>query len=196
MEVGSSRSSIEEHLGKPTRTVTRDSYERCTLTTDVYVVQAAYDSAGTLRAYLVTELGNRDSQIVTVGGFPMGDSSFYDYPGKPDKVFGYVSQGVARCLYAEQYRTDVENNWLIALDFGRLSVPLPEFVQSIQLGVSQVDDEIDMAIITSPQTLADRKQICPNTYGASDVSIGMDEMYDLFFLYNNFDSLSMRENAK
>ena len=126
----------------------------------------------------------------------MGESSFYDYPGKPDKVFGYVSQGVARCIYAEQYSAETENNWLLALDFGRLSVTLPGFVQSIQLGVEKVDDEVGMAIITSPQTLADRKQTCPNTYGVSDVNIGMDEMYDLFFLYNNFDSLSMREDTK
>lgn len=90
----------------------------------------------------------------------------------------------------------MKNNWLIVLDFGRLSVTLPEFVQAIQLGVEQIDDEVDMAIVVSPQTLADRKQIYPNTYGASDVSIGMDEMYDLFFLYNNYDSLSMREDRK
>lgn len=98
LEVGSSRSSIEDRLGKPAHTVTRDTYELCSFTTDIYVVQAAYDSAGVLRAYLVTELDNRDSQIVTEGGFPMGKNSFYDYPGKPHKVFGYVSQGVARCL--------------------------------------------------------------------------------------------------
>jgi len=36
-------------------------------------------------------------------GFTLGELSYYDFPGTPESVFGFVSNGNARAFYSESY---------------------------------------------------------------------------------------------
>ncbi len=98
IDQGCSKSIVEECLGIATYMMNGNGYDLCTFVSDIYVVQTAFDSADTMKAYLITEFNIQDSPIDFAGlgadspAYSLREDSVY-YPEKSEKVFGYVSQG-------------------------------------------------------------------------------------------------------
>ena len=201
LKLGLTQNAVDAALGQPSHQKEIDQYLVSVYLREDYTVQIACDSSGTLQAYMITLMHDPETAAAldpksfpALEGFCLGADSFYDYPGSPAKVRGFVSQGPARSLYAEQYPAPSgENHWLLTMDFGYLGMPVLEFIQMLPLGVEHVDEEVDLSIVTLPQTLEDRRAVAPNTYGCSTKDISMEEMDKLFFFYIAFDSLPLRD---
>ena len=203
ISIGCNRVWMEQELGIPRFVGAKKGYRLCAYVTEDYVVQAAYDRADSLRAYLITALpGERTIVIQDDTFYPvrepvrLGLDSYYDYPGAPVQVWGYVSQGNNRGFYGEEYYPAGAGNYdtyyLASVDYGVLKDGLEAFLGQIQLGLSEVDDEVGSEQIQLDQTLANRKSVCPNSYGVSD---GKADIWELFGTYDWWNSQKLRNQV-
>ena len=204
ISIGCGREWMAEQLGTPKFVGATDQYQLCAYVTDTYVVQAAYNYAGSLQAYMITALPGKETIVIDDQTFYpprdpvfLGEDSYHSYPGAPDQVWGYVSQGNTRAFYAEMYDPasvgNYEAYYLASVDFGRLAGGVENLLGKIQLGLTEIDDEVGKEQINTAQTLVDRKNTAPNSYG---VSVGEADFFELFGTYNWWNSQKLRnQNA-
>ena len=139
-----------------------------------------------------------EAYSIFVSNKSLGKFAFADIYGTPVNVNGYVSNGVARAFYGEQYYFVGGGNYndfyFAVLDYGKLN-SLSEFsgfLSEVQFDLSLVPDSNngENALSSSDLLVEQRYKLCPNTYGISHLN--KDLTFSLFSLYLGFDSASFR----
>lgn len=121
---------------------------------------------------------------------PLGTFSFAAIDGEPEMVFGYVSNGVARAFYGEQYYYmgggNYHNFCFAILDYGVITYDQFDSI----IGEAQFD--IGFGDYHSSDLLTqNRNKLCPNTYGISALNSRLT--LELISDYSGFDSAQFRE---
>ena len=119
--------------------------------------------------------------------------SYYDLPGSPTYVVGWVTQGIARAIYAEVYNYASMGGYytycFASLDFGNLNGNVEFFLSQFTIPKQDIiDDEVDISKKKGVQIITDRKNAFPNTYGVSS----SDEALDALLAYDWFNSTQLR----
>lgn len=125
---------------------------------------------------------------------PLGEFTFSEIDGEPLELYGYVSQGVARVFYGEQYYYAGSGNYkdfyFTILDYGMLN-SLPDFIwflSNIQLDIYPSNGATGYS--SSELLTQERDKLYPNTYGIS--TLNYELTFDLISSYGGFDSLPLR----
>lgn len=213
--IGSSKEWIDANFGPPNFTAKIEDYVLCAYFSDISAVQIIYDdSSKSTQAFFVTSLSNKKTDKLHIvkplydydGENILGEASYYDIPGTPQGVLGYVSNGTARAFYGETYYYNSSGNYYnyyyLSLDYGELKGTVQDFISSLDLVATKddiIDDEVSSENILSDyfQIIRDRKNAYPNTYGVSGTSIDFDLVVDIISDYSWFDSKQIRDrNSK
>lgn len=201
--IGCNKQWADEAFGAPQFVGQKEDYQLCAYVTDYFVLQIAYDQAQAAKAYIITALDNSDGIDVLIsdntwektGGITLGELSYYDFPGVPDSVFGFVSNGNARAFYGESYYFMSSGNYyeyyIASFDYGKQGKNMQNFIEDLIFPTEEpVDDEVsDSQIYTYSLLLKDRKRNYPNSYGVSTPDIDMN---NLLFSYDWFNSQQLR----
>ena len=201
--IGSNKEWIDSKLGPANFLSVQDDYMECVYVSDTTAVTVFYEvGTSSCCGYFVTILKKDKLFPVTIpdtyswitDGKPIDEISYYDIESVPYNTYGYVSNGTGRAFYGEEYYYASSANYysfvFASVDYGDLQMSYSSFSELLDLKWSDepIDDEI---LVTHGQVLADRKNICPNTYGI----IGPSDILDLFRLYRNFDSFQLRDKS-
>lgn len=128
--------------------------------------------------------------------FILGELSYYDFPGIPEHIWGFVSNGNARAFYGESYYYMSGGNYyeyyIASFDYGKTGKNPQGFIDSLTFSNNgPIDDEMSEMSPSSYNTLVikDRKNNYPNSYGVSTLDV---DMSSLFFSYDWFNSQQLR----
>lgn len=200
--IGCSKQWVDETFGYPQFIGQKEDYLLCAYVSDYFILQVAFDPTQSAQAYLITSLNNskkvtlqiNDSTLRTANGFTLGDLSYYDFPGNPESVYGFVSNGNARAFYSESYYFMSWGNYynyhIASFDYGKTGKNTQSFISSfIFTGRDPVDDEVIYSKNCGLQIINDRKNNYPNSYGVSTQDVDMTE---LLFSYDWFNSQQLR----
>lgn len=201
--IGCNKQWADEAFGAPQFVGQKEDYQLCAYVNDYFVLQIAYDQAQAAKAYMITALDNSDGIDVlvsdstwdNVNGITLGELSYYDFPGVPESVFGFVSNGNARAFYGESYYFMSSGNYyeyyIASFDYGKQGKNAQDFISDLTFPDEEpVDDEVkDSQICTYSLILKDRKRNYPNSYGVSTPDI---DMSNLLFSYDWFNSQQLR----
>lgn len=201
--IGSNKEWIDSKLGPANFLSIQDNYMECVHISDTIAVTIFYEvETSSCCGYFVTILKKDRLFPVTVpdtyswitDGKPIDEISYYDIDSVPINIYGYVSNGTGRAFYGEEYYYASSGNYydflFASVDYGDLQMTYSSFSELLDAKWSDepIDDEV---LVTHGQVLADRKSICPNTYGIIDSS----GITDLFSSYHNFDSFQLRDKS-
>ena len=205
--IGCNKEWVDEHFGAPQFSGQKGEYTLCAYISDSFVIQMAFDEAESAQAYLITALNSKENikwkiddstfsnaLLGTNNGLTLGDFSYYDFPGRPMNVFGFVSNGNARCFYSESYYFmsggNYYNYYIATFDFGKIDGGIEDLLRQFVIS-EDIDDEVNSQFHNNAgiQIIGDRKGNCPNTYGVS--AIGTD-ISELLFTYDWFNSQQLR----
>ena len=174
----------------------------CAYISEYYVIQFAFDKGESAQAYLVTSLDcdNKvkikieDKPILDTENLVLGKFSFYDFPGSPVSINGFVSNGYGRCLYSEQYYFNgggaYYDYYIASLDFG---VGVEEAKYDIVLENTNIDDEVSSNLNQGVQIITNRKDCCANTFGVCAIGFDIDST---LFSYDWFNSQQLRNQYR
>lgn len=208
--IGCNKEWVDERFGTPQFSGKNGEYTLCAYISDYFVIQMAFDEAESAQAYLITALKNEENVKVEIDDFTLkymvedpknvltlGDFSYYDFPGKPESVFGFVSNGTTRMLYSESYYYFSGGNYynyhIATFDFGKIDGGINWLL--CQFGLppddpDDFDDELNSQFNNKGvQIIRDRKNNRPNTYGVSTLET---DILELLFTYNWFNSQQLR----
>ena len=141
--IGCNKQWADEKFGVPQFSGTYEDYTLCAYVSDYYVLQMAFDEGMAARSYLITALHNSENVHITIRdmtlnnhiNITLGETSYYDFPGSPQSVRGFVSNGNARAGYYEHYYLcgfgNYYNYYIASLDYGELNGSLREFLREI-----------------------------------------------------------------
>lgn len=124
----------------------------------------------------------------------LGEFAFSEILWDPINVNGYVSQGVGRAFYGEQYYFAGSGNYqefyFAVLDYGMLDSykEFGRFLSLIQNDIRLSDDE--NSYYSSELLTQQRDKFYPNTYGISTLNYKIT--FSLLGTYVGFDSLPLR----
>ena len=199
--IGCNKQWMDETFGSPQFSGQKDEYLLCAYISDYYVLQVVFDQAQAAQAYLITALNNSenvDIQIVdstwrVSDVITLGETSYYDFPGQPTRVLGYISIGNARAFYGEAYNFMSTGNYytyyIASFDYGKLPGTVENFLNCFDIVPHyDVDEEVSFKIVQGINIIPDRKNNYPNTYGVSMY----DAVGDLLFSYDWFNSQQLR----
>ncbi len=203
--IGSNREWLNEHFGVPQFVGYYDKFTFCAYILDYFAIQVAFDEADAAQAYLITALETdsgtssnkwaiKDATFNSTAHLILGDFSYYDFPSKPESVFGWISNGTARALYTEMYYFMSSGNYyeyyIASLDFGKLDGSIEDFLAEFGMPQGDIDDEVDSNRNLGIQVIVDRKKSKPNTYGVStQESVNIMQM---LLSYDWFNSKQLR----
>lgn len=202
--IGCSKEWLNDSFGTPQFSGQKDEYTLYAYVTDQFLVQVALDQSDATKAYLITALESEkpthwvinDSTIQSVLDnsslkLSLGNFSYSDFSDRPEKVYGFVSNGNPRALYAEYYyfmgSGNYYNYYLASLDFGKTGKTIEGFLREFGMP----EDHPFPYYSDYCQIIEDRSSNCPNSYG---VSHGVD-VTDLFFTYDWFNSDQLRNQS-
>lgn len=207
--IGCSRAWMDEHFGVPQFVGHNDKYTLCAYILDSFAIQAAFDEAESAKAYLITVLASKDDSRKNkfsindetskyTKNLVLSDFSYYDFPGKPEAVFGATSNGNARAYYAEMYYFMSSGNYyeyyLATLDFGKLNNDFEGFLHEFGMPSGDIDDEVSAKVNQGVQVIVDRKKNCPNSYGVATLA-DLEAMDSLLLYWFNSQQLRNRLNT-
>lgn len=170
---------------------------------DIITVTIYFDTPNeSCRAFFVTLLKDTlDINIVIpetysslVSDKLLGEFAFTDICGEPSSVYGYVSQGVGRAFYGEEYyfagNGNYQNFYFAVLDYGMVSsiAEFDSFLSIIQFDIAPMNDTGGLP--ASKLLTYQRYKFYPNTYGIS--SLNSHQTFSLLGAYTGFDSLLLR----
>lgn len=193
--IGCNKLWVDESFGSPQFVSEKEGYILCAYTSDFFVIQFVFDQALSAQGYLITSLENteklkieiKDATFYDEQNIVLGDFSYYDFPGSPISVYGFVTNGIARTFYSEKYYfADVGNyyNYYIAsFDFGQDTIR--EFAWPSE--DEFIDDEVNIKMNTGYEIITDRHNNFPNTYGVSKIN-NIEELLG----YGWFNSVQLR----
>ena len=196
--IGCNKSWADQSFGNPQFSAQEGDYLLCAYVSDYYVLQFAFDSGGSAQAYLITALKESRRFRLTIDDktlyhnkpLVLGNVSYYDFPGSPLAITGFVSNGSARALYAESYYFAGGGGYydyhIASLDFG-IGIEKAQFAMSPEDAV--IDDEVSADLNRGAQIITNRSECCPNSYGVSASGFDMDET---LFSYHWFNSQQLR----
>jgi len=200
--IGCNKSWADESFGTPEFSYVKDNILLCAYISEYYVIQIAFDNGESAKAYLVTSLDCddkvkvkiEDKTIIDDENFVLGEFSFYDFPGSPISVMGYISNGTGRSLYAEQYYFNsigaYYDYYIASLDFG---VGVEDAKYEMVSKDIAIDEEVSSNINTGVQIITNRKDCCPNTFGVCATDFDIDST---LFSYNWFNSQQLRNKYR
>ena len=126
----------------------------------------------------------------------LGETSYYDFPGSPQSVRGFVSNGNARAGYYEHYYLcgfgNYYNYYIASLDYGELNGSLQEFLREFGMPSGDIDDEVLAEKNGGVQIITDRRKSCPNSYGVSESNT---TIMDMLLSYHWFNSQQIRNTV-
>ena len=198
--IGCSMDWADEHFGVPQFTSKKGNYTLCAYISDFSVIQIAFDENESNRAYLITKLNKKNREIIiddatlhNTDKIELGKVSYYNLPGSPKYVDGWVTQGIARALYAEVYYYAATGGYydycFASLDFGELNGNVEYFLSQFKMPEQQtIDDEVDISKNKGVQIITDRKNAFPNTYGVAASTEALDDLLS----YDWFNSTQLR----
>ena len=199
--IGCNMDWMNEHFGIPQFTGEKNDYTLCAYISEYFVIQAAFDKSGSIKAYFVTQLESY-SDIFSVNDYTrlssdevsLCNTSYYDLPNAPISAFGFVSNGNVRALYSEEYYSNGGGNYysyyFASFDFGKTRGDVLSFIREFCLeGENNADDELPREI-SKGNILKNRRISCPNTYGVSDLNAS--ETCELLLNYDWFNSMQLR----
>jgi len=201
--IGCNKSWIDQGLGNPQFIATKDELLLCAYVSEYYVIQVAFDDAFSTKAYLITTLENEDNIHITINNQTiasgeariLGSFAYDEFDvGELIEVWGFISNGNTRALYAENFWTNGGGNYysyhLASYDFGKLGCTFAEFLQSFGMGDEITDGRL--SINSGFQIIKDRHTAYPNTYGVSSSDINVAE---IFYTYDWFNSMQLRNKT-
>lgn len=184
-----------------------DGLSDATYVNRVAIVRIIYDENDACQALFVTlpELGTEDELNYPemydrfTKSKKLGNMSFYDIAGVPDKIYGNISQGfTAHAWYSELYyyvgAGNYYNFYFCSLDYGRRFVsynPLNNLTKvenwggDDEIGQDRVNDVCQTMIVS------DRKEAKPNTYGISNLPY--ETIKSTILSFSPFDSRALLE---
>lgn len=199
--IGCNKDWADEAFGTPEFIGNKDEYTLCAYVTDYYVLQIAYDNAGSACGYLITALENEDNLKIKIEddtyinreeekGWTLGELTYYDFPGQPVNVSGFVSNGSGRIMYSEHYYFASSGGYydyyLATLDYG---IGLNESDMAYLAERKDIDDEVSADMIDGLQVI-NRKNCGPNSYGVSNLD--HETFSKLLLDYSWFNSQQLR----
>lgn len=200
--IGCSKQWADETFGYPQFVGQKDNYLLSAYISDYFVLQIAYDQSQSAKAYIITSLDNTDKIDIRLtdstlhNSFILGELSYYDFPGIPEHIWGFVSNGNARAFYGESYYYMSGGNYyeyyIASFDYGKTGKNPQGFIDSLTFSNNgPIDDEMSEMSPSSYNTLVikDRKNNYPNSYGVSTLDV---DMSSLFFSYDWFNSQQLR----
>lgn len=200
--IGCNKQWVDQAFGYPQFIGQKEDYLLCAYVSNYFVLQIAYDPAQSTQAYLITLLDNpekinlqiNDGTLRTANGFILGEFSYYDFPGTPESVCGFVSNGNARAFYSESYYFMSGGNYynyhIASFDYGKIGKNIQGFISNLILpGDEPVDDEVMSSQNCGLQIIKDRKNSYPNSYGVSNQNV---DISNLLFSYDWFNSQQLR----
>ena len=200
--IGCNKSWADESFGTPEFSYVKDDILLCAYISEYYIIQFAFDKGESAQAYLVTSLDcdNKvkikieDKTIIDTENLVLGKFSFYDFPGSPVSINGFVSNGSGRCLYSEQYYFNgggaYYDYYIASLDFG---VGVEEAKYDIVLENTNIDDEVSSNLNQGVQIITNRKDCCANTFGVCAIGFDIDST---LFSYDWFNSQQLRNQYR
>ena len=186
--IGCNKQWADEKFGVPQFSGTYEDYTLCAYVSDYYVLQMAFDEGMAARSYLITALHNSENVHITIRdmtlnnhiNITLGETSYYDFPGSPQSVRGFVSNGNARAGYYEHYYLcgfgNYYNYYIASLDYGELNGSLQEFLREFGMPSGDIDDEVLAEKNGGVQIITDRRKSCPNSYGVSESNTTIMDM--------------------
>lgn len=223
ISIGSSKDWVDEKLGSPyasnTVKVTKsdrawhDTDENsivgelleCVYMFDIVSVKMYFDpSDNSCKAFFVTLMEDvLGADIVIPEAYssfttkrPLGEFSFTDIGDDPFTVDGYVSNGVGRVFYGEQYyfmgSGNYQDFYFAILDYGMLNslAKFDGFLESIQCDIIRGYGNGASTLSSSDMLVQQRSTLYPNTYGIS--VLNGDLTFSLLSSYVGFDSAAFR----
>ena len=196
--IGCNKQWADDTFGTPQFVGNKGEYLLCAYISDSYVIQMAFDKANSAQAYLITTLHNDSNIKIEINDetlwldedYILGEFSYYDFPGKPINVFGFVTNGNGRVLYMESYYFMGGGNYydyyIGFLDFGEL---INDKWPDIDIIDGDIDDEVTADKSLRMFAITNRSDNYPNSYGVS--ALGMD-IYEILFSYDWFNSQQIR----
>lgn len=193
--IGCNKQWADEQFGAPQFSCNKQNYLFCAYVSDYFVVQFVFDEAQSAQGYLITALKNDENVNIEIDDKTMcyprkivlGDISFYDFPTAPMSVYGFVSNGTGRALYAEKYNFTSAGNYydyyIASLDFGKMNTTFQDFLAAFNMPNGVIDDEVHSNMNNGVQIITNRKRFSPNTYGVSTI-----DLTDILLTYDWFDS--------
>lgn len=117
--IGSNKAWIDFKLGVATFTNQAENYLECVYITNIAAVRVYYDSANSCKAFFVTSLSKKNLDSIMLPTQyswiapkkRLGKFSFYEIDFSPLCYFGFVSNGVGRVLYGEEYEFQSSGNY-------------------------------------------------------------------------------------
>ena len=223
ISIGSSKNWIDDKLGPPYASnivaITEDSRVwphtdessiigevlECVYMFDVVSVMIYFDTPeNSCIAFFVTlmeDVSNVDIVMPEAYSFfvsnkPLGEFAFADIDYEPYNVYGYVSNGVGRVFYGEQYYFMGGGNYqdfcFAILDYGMLNslLDFDRFLTEIEWDIT-TDPGNGASVLASSDILTQQRgRLYPNTYG---ISVLNEELtFSLFSVYMGFDSAAFR----
>lgn len=205
--IGCSKQWADEVFGYPQFVGQKDDYLLTAYITDYFVLQIAYDQSQAAKAYIITSLDNTDKIDIQLtdstlygnslisNSFILGELSYYDFPGTPEHIGGFVSNGNARAFYSESYYYMSGGNYyeyyIASFDYGKAGKNHQDFISSLTFPDNEpIDDEVSGTCFDNYSlVIKDRKNNYPNSYGVSTLDVDMDS---LLFSYDWFNSQQLR----
>ena len=200
--IGCSKQWADETFGYPQFVGQKDNYLLSAYISDYFVLQIAYDQSQSAKAYIITSLDNTDKIDIRLtdstlhNSFILGELSYYDFPGIPEHIWGFVSNGNARAFYGDSYYYMSGGNYyeyyIASFDYGKTGKNPQGFIDSLTFSNNgPIDDEMSEMSPSNYNTLVikDRKNNYPNSYGVSTLDV---DMSSLFFSYDWFNSQQLR----
>lgn len=202
--IGCNKQWADEKFGVPQFSGTYEDYTLCAYVSDYYVLQMAFDEGMAARSYLITALHNSENVHITIRdmtlnnhiNITLGETSYYDFPGSPQSVRGFVSNGNARAGYYEHYYLcgfgNYYNYYIASLDYGELNGSLQEFLREFGMPSGDIDDEVLAEKNGGVQIITDRRKSCANSYGVSESNT---TIMDMLLSYHWFNSQQIRNTV-
>lgn len=140
-----------------------------------------------------------EAYSVFVSNKPLGEFTFADIDGEPMAIYGYVSNGVGRVFYGEEYYFMGGGNYqyfyFATLDYGMLDSlsQFDQFLSEIQFDISPNNVNGTNALSSSDLLSQQRSKLYPNTYGIS--RLNEELTLSLFSSYSAFDSAALRKRS-
>lgn len=197
MRIGNNKANIEDVVGfsKYIHVDEESGIEESIYTPSGFCYRCYYKD-NQLIAYFVTVMDFEhnaickfpDRYLEIVNNKKLGEFSYYEVNGKPNLVTSYVTNGIGRTLYCEEYYYNAIGNYrtfyFMDIDYGIVNTEYTNDESKIY------DDEISSDNLQQYNydiVLArDRKNSFPNTYGIC-IPTYSDIVKDMIMYYGEFD---------
>lgn len=216
ISIGSNKEWFDQNMGVPTYISSEEDLSDCIYVNEVAIVRVFFDDNECCKAFFVTlpETGTEEYLSYpelynwVTASKKLGEVSYYDTVGSPDRIGGNVTQGFPHVCYVEQNYYVSKGNYydfyFCSLDYGKKYIdnnPLEDLVPSKKWSG---DDEVNQRQLCSPYqswAISNRNKGKPNTYGISSISNDVifdillkPSMFDvrMFYLNNQDDTASLK----